>query len=298
LSVRHTGPVVPIASVVIPAHNEEAVIGRCLDVLLADALPGEFEVVVAANGCRDATAAAALSRHPDITVLDLPAPGKPGALNAADASATTFPRIYLDADVELTTAVARELATILAEDGVLVAAPTPAPATDRSPLLVRWYYETWAQSPVINDAYVGSGVFAVSAEGHDRITPFPDLIADDQYVRRRFRRQERRQLPARFVVHTPTDVSSLVHRAVRSRAGNVQLAQSGVELQREESPRSTAALSHLLGPPSTWPRTAAFVGLTCLIRWRAGTKLRRGDLAWNRDESSRRTVGTAEERRP
>ena len=35
-----------MTSIVIAAHNEETVIGRCLDTLLADAHPGEFDVTV------------------------------------------------------------------------------------------------------------------------------------------------------------------------------------------------------------------------------------------------------------
>ena len=42
-------------SVVIPAHNEETVIGRCLAALFAGAGEGELDVVVVCNGCRDGT---------------------------------------------------------------------------------------------------------------------------------------------------------------------------------------------------------------------------------------------------
>ena len=56
-----TGPVtqtregVMPVSVVIPAHNEETVIGRCLAALFAGAGEGELDVVVVCNGCRDGT---------------------------------------------------------------------------------------------------------------------------------------------------------------------------------------------------------------------------------------------------
>src|SRR4051794_10857255 len=46
----------PIASIVIPAHNEEAVLARCLRVLLAGSQPGELDVIVVANACTDRTA--------------------------------------------------------------------------------------------------------------------------------------------------------------------------------------------------------------------------------------------------
>ena len=49
----------PLASVVIPAHNERRVIGRCLRALREGAAPGELDVIVVANACTDDTAAIA-----------------------------------------------------------------------------------------------------------------------------------------------------------------------------------------------------------------------------------------------
>ena len=44
-------------SVILPASNEEAYIGPCLAALFAShPVPGGAEVIVVANGCRDATA--------------------------------------------------------------------------------------------------------------------------------------------------------------------------------------------------------------------------------------------------
>src|SRR6185295_3671394 len=90
---------VPVTSVVIAAHNEEAVIGRCLDAIRASSGP-PLDITVVANGCGDRTAGVAAER-PGVRVLDLAAAGKPGALNAGDAVASGFPRLYLDADVVL-----------------------------------------------------------------------------------------------------------------------------------------------------------------------------------------------------
>ena len=82
-------------SIIIPASNEAALIGGCLAALLAsDDVPGGVEVIVAANGCQDDTAARARRMAPQaqargwaLEVLDLPAPGKLAALNAADSRA-------------------------------------------------------------------------------------------------------------------------------------------------------------------------------------------------------------------
>ncbi|WP_205315402.1 glycosyltransferase, partial [Nonomuraea lactucae] len=87
----------PIASVVIPAHNEEAVLGAGLAALLGGAEPGEFDVVVVANACSDRTAEVA--RAAGVRVVETPTGGKAGALRLGDAACRAFPRLYLDADV-------------------------------------------------------------------------------------------------------------------------------------------------------------------------------------------------------
>ena len=101
-----------MTSIVIAAHNEAAVIGRCLDTILRDAAPGEFDITVVANGCADDTARVAAAR-PGVRVLDLAAAGKTAALNAGDAAAHGFPRLYLDADVVVSAADVRALVAAL-----------------------------------------------------------------------------------------------------------------------------------------------------------------------------------------
>ena len=63
-----------MVSVVIPAHDEEAVIGRCLDALFEGALPGELDVVVACNGCTERTAEIAGGYGPAVRVLESDTP--------------------------------------------------------------------------------------------------------------------------------------------------------------------------------------------------------------------------------
>ena len=113
-----------MTSVIIAAHNEATVIGRNLDRLLAGSQPGDLDVIVVANGCVDRTADVARARG--VRVLELPAPGKSAALNAGDAIATTFPRIYLDADVAATSATVRALTDALSQPGPDRAAPLAA----------------------------------------------------------------------------------------------------------------------------------------------------------------------------
>ena len=63
-------------SVVIPAHNEEVVLGRGLDGVLSGALLGEIDVVVVCNGCSDGTADVARSYGDRVRVIETPIPSK------------------------------------------------------------------------------------------------------------------------------------------------------------------------------------------------------------------------------
>lgn len=285
---------------IIPAHNEAQVVGRCLRSLLDGARPGEFEVVVVANGCSDDTAATARraaddlgTRAADVTVLERREPGKTGALNAGDAVAATFPRIYLDADVELTAESARATAALLHDDeptSPLAAAPRPRVVGRGVSPVVRWHYEAWQELPVIRERYVGSGVYAVSARGHARIAPFPDVIADDHYVRRSFATDERASALATFDLHPATTVRAHVRRATRARAGNTSLDDGTTSahttgLVAETAPRGARAVLGLLRRPRMWHRVAAFVALAVLVR---ASAVRSGPgVGWNHDASSR-----------
>ncbi|MDT0166889.1 glycosyltransferase [Actinotalea sp. AC32] len=280
----------PRASIVVPAHDEEAVIGRCLDALHRDAQPGEWEVVVTANGCTDRTVEIARAHPLAPVVVDRPEPGKPGALNAADAVATTFPRIYLDADIEVDSATLRELVTTLEEPGVLAASPRLRPVTTGCSALVRSYYRIWPDLPVLRDGYVGSGIFALSREGHARVAPFPAIVAEDDYVRRSFLPGERRTSPGSFDVHVARTARSLVHRGVRTRAGNRELTAAVPDLPTTPDGSTARYLLRRARSVRDLPHVLVFVALTVAVRVRAEIKLRRGDLRWERDESSRAPV--------
>jgi virginiamycin A acetyltransferase len=112
-----------LASIVIPAHNEASVIGRCLRSLLKGALPGELEIIVVANGCNDATYEVAREFGDAVRVLETPAASKTEALNIGDRTASHFPRFYVDADVQLSIDAVRETCQLLEKDGVLAASP-------------------------------------------------------------------------------------------------------------------------------------------------------------------------------
>jgi glycosyltransferase involved in cell wall biosynthesis len=102
-----------VTSIVIPAHNEGRVIGRLLDALLSEATEDEMDIVVVCNGCTDDTAQVAGLRGAGVRVVEIPTPSKHVALRAGDEHARGFPRIYVDADVVITTSDVRVLTNAL-----------------------------------------------------------------------------------------------------------------------------------------------------------------------------------------
>ncbi|GIF13746.1 glycosyltransferase [Actinoplanes teichomyceticus] len=279
-----------MTSVVIAAHNEAAVLGRCLDTLLADAAPGEFDVTVAANGCTDDTARVAARRG--VRVIELPAAGKAGALNAGDAVAVGFPRVYLDADIVLSTDGLRALSAAV---GGPVLAATARRELDLSgrPLPVRAYFSVHRHLPALRTGLFGRGVIVLSAAGRARFERFPDLVADDLFVDSLFTAAEKRQVervPAR--VATPRRTSDLIRRLIRVRAGNAAMraaaARGEVTADVRPAGRSSWLTDVVLRRPWLAPAAACYAGITVYAAVQAR---RRPTAGWGRDDSTRTPSG-------
>jgi glycosyltransferase involved in cell wall biosynthesis len=276
-----------VTSIVIAAHNEEAVIGRCLAAIAAGGPGGSggpVDITVVANGCTDRTAEVA-AEHPGVRVLDLAAAGKPGALNAGDAVAIGFPRLYLDADVVLSDGAIPALARAL-EDGPLAVVPRRVLDVTRRPLPVRAYYAINAHLPAYRNALFGRGAIMLSEKGRARFGEFPSMTADDLFLDSLFADGERIEVPeVTSRVATPLKTADLVRRLSRVRAGNAALRRSSAG---ESSVRSSVRSSWLrdVVVPRPWlaPAAAFYVSLTAVAELRA----RRGAAdQWGRDESSR-----------
>jgi glycosyltransferase involved in cell wall biosynthesis len=282
-----------VISVVIAAHNEAAVIGRSLDTLLTGARPGEFDITVVANGCTDDTAAVAAAR-PGVRVVERAQPGKAGALNAGDAVAQGFPRVYLDADIPLTAEQVRAIGVAVA-DGY-AAMPRRRLDLKGRPLPVRGYFAINARLPVYRDALFGRGVIALSEAGRARFTTFPDQVADDLFLDSLFASDEKRQVGSvTSTVATPHTTRDLLRRLARVRAGNTALraaAATGTAPPAVRASRKLSWLSDVVLPrPYLLPAAVFYVAITMTAQRRADRALRAGDTTWGRDESSR--VATA-----
>jgi glycosyltransferase involved in cell wall biosynthesis len=280
-----------VTSVVIAAHNEAAVIGRCLDALLADAAAGEFDVTVVANGCTDDTAAVAASR-PGVRVIDLATAGKPGALNAGDAAAQGFPRVYLDADIVLSADGVRALAGAVGDRAPLAVVPRRQLDLTGRPLLVRAFFAINSRLPVYRDGLFGRGVITLSADARGRFDRFPDVVADDLFLDSLFVSAEKQQVDSVTArVATPLRTRDLIRRLIRVRAGNAALRAAGPRPDKPSGVRRAARLSWLRDVvlPRPWlaPAAVCYVGLTVTASFLAKRRARTGQLHWGRDESTR-----------
>ncbi|HST64957.1 MAG TPA: glycosyltransferase [Mycobacteriales bacterium] len=276
------------ASVVIPAHNEEAVLGLLLDRLLKEAGTGELEVVVVANGCTDGTVELAESYGPAVRVVTSEIPSKRAALRIGDAAATAFPRLYVDADVELGTDDVRRLCAAVEEPGVLAAAPERVFDMTGRAWPVRWYYDVWTRLPEVRRGLFGRGVLAVSAGGHERVAALPAVMADDLAISLAFAEPERVVVrDAAVLIRPPRTAADLLRRRVRVETGTSQLekAEDRPEASARTSRRDLVAM--LRAEPRLVPRLPVFLAFALLARVRARRAVRADDPSWLRDESSR-----------
>ncbi len=270
-----------VISVVIPAYNEAAVVGRLLDAL-GGAEHG-LEVVVVCNGCTDDTESVARDHPSQPRVLSLPEGSKHGALLVGDAASAGFPRFYVDADVVVSADDIHAMAAVL-EAGAMAVAPERSLSLQDSSRTVRAYYRLWERLPSVRTGLYGRGVVGVSEAGYSRIALRPEVMGDDLYVHSRFSPPERRIVPdTTSVVRGPRSTVDLVRRRVRAAQGNTQLARVVATSPPATGIRDIASV--VRADPSLLPSAAVFLGVTALAR--AAARARRNDSTWLRDESSR-----------
>ena len=245
----------PGLSVIIPASNEAALIGRCLEAILASdpkpgagsgslPLPMPIEVIVVANGCDDDTAGVARGYAGaframgwDFEVLDLARGGKMAALGAGDAAAKFGARAYLDADVvvskPLLDQVGRALETKRAayvSGQVRIAPPQTA--------VSRHYARLYARVPFMRHGVPGCGFFAVNEEGRKRWRRWPDIISDDTFVRLLFRPEERIGVAATYSWPIVEGFDNLVRVRARQDEGVREVRRNFPQLQKnDDKPR-------------------------------------------------------------
>ncbi|MDQ0147744.1 WecB/TagA/CpsF family glycosyltransferase [Pseudarthrobacter niigatensis] len=271
----------PAAAVIIPAHNEASVLGRTLAALKLPLATGQVEVIVACNGCTDATSGIAAA-VPGVRVIDVPVASKVAALNAADEAAVRWPRVYVDADIEVPPeALYATLKALSADNGVLCARPAFAYDTSGASWAVRAYYRARSRLPQSSASMWGAGVYGLSQEGHERLGEFPSLTADDCYIDRLFSDSEKVVVECTPVtVRTPRSARVLLSTLCRVYRGNTELRG----MDGAHTGKTLRELAASIKGPATALDALVYAAFAVSGRL---PRRRRSMSAWERDQSSR-----------
>lgn len=220
----------PTFTVVVPAHNEARVIARTLETMLGtwpDDCPPH--VIVACNGCSDATAEVARRAAPRAEVIELATASKVAAINAGLERARAYPIIVVDADVGIAPRSLIAVADALRAPGVMAASPAPLVDTSGSDPWTCAYYRVWRSHAYMQSGIGGSGVYGLSQAGAEAIGRMPEVTGDDTFVRWFFPLSQQRRIafdgdaPVHSVVSAPARIGDLLACEVRWQAGNRQL---------------------------------------------------------------------------
>ncbi|MET3769613.1 glycosyltransferase involved in cell wall biosynthesis [Marisediminicola sp. UYEF4] len=279
----------PLGAIVIAAHNEEAVIARCLAALSSVIVSGAAQVVVVCNGCGDDTAAIA-RQFDSVEVVELEVASKVGALRTGDQLAVPGPRIYLDADVVMTGAAAMAVLSRLSTGGTLAARPPIRFDSTGARWPVRRWYEVRERLPSISRALWGAGTYALSIDGRARFGEFPDIVSDDLFIDSLFSEAETDIVDTDpVIVTTPRRTGDLLKILIRTyrTQGDVQRDDSHIPISRGQRGQLRDILALVRRQPGLVLSAAVYAVLIFIARLRARFRSRQG--AWERDNSSRST---------
>ncbi len=264
----------PIASVVIPAHNEAAHIGHVLSHLYHEVWDHELEVLVVCNGCTDNTAARVRDESLGIRVLEIGQLSVADATRIGDAASKVFPRVHLDADAVLPGADLRRLLEPLQDGSVLAAAPQRLLVTAHSSVAVRWYYQVWEQLPQVRTGLFGRGAVALSEEGQHRVDALPRLVSDDLAASEVFEPGELTVVEDAVVhVLAPHNLVDLVRRRIHVVVGNAQAVALGARRPGSETTWGDLART-CVRHPRLVPKLPVFLAVTAVSRLLARRQIR------------------------
>jgi len=280
-----------MVSIIIPAHNEATGISKTLACFLRDKTLTNADVFVVCNGCTDDTVVNAkefahqrieelTKRNISLNVIEIEKASKIAALNKGLSYVETCPVILLDADILITGHDLIALASHLLENDLFAASPKVKFDWKHSNFLAQCYYRI-SSSSTYNKAHRLSNVIALSESGIKRISQLPEVIADDEYIRRQFNHKEYQICQdISFVFTCPRNIANVINVLTRVERGNMQLSALGY----------VDGTGAKLSGPTKSPFYAFIVFAACklIAKYRAKRQLRSGQVAqWERDESNR-----------
>lgn len=203
-------------SFVIPAYNEEDLIGKCLDSILkqtTNMAPGEIEIIVVNNASTDRTREVA-SSFPGVIIVDEPQKGIVHARHAGFLTSSGDLIANIDADAMLTPGWIDKVLKEFSENQNLVALSGPYIYYDLSKIhnfLVRIYYYIGYLSYIVNhfvlhiSAMLQGGNFILKRSALEKIGGFDTNIifyGEDTDIARRIQKVGRVKFTFKLPMYT------------------------------------------------------------------------------------------------
>lgn len=247
-------------TIIIPCHNEEKYLGACLQSISdQEGVPEgiNVEVIVAANGCTDQTVAVSKSYESalkenkiELVTFDIESPGKAKAIRLAEEKSKYKNYVYIDADVTIEKTLLGEVLEILSEKNPLYVSGTLTIPTSQSWVTAN-YAKIWSALPFVKEGVPGIGLYGVNEAGRKRWGDFPQIIADDRFVRLNFANEERRKVRSKYYWSLPEGARNLTKARIRWCEGNEELKKIFPDLLKNDTQRNDRILNvrYVLGDP-------------------------------------------------
>jgi hypothetical protein len=251
----------PPFGLVIPVRNEAAALRETLPTLLSQIEGLPARPIWVCNDCSDHSAQVIRSlagRHAEI--LNLPRPGKTGALQAGDdAMDGLFPRFYLDADMVLSPGALPALLRPLLDGRADLVAPRIAHSTKGVSAVSAAMARTWDALPFAREAAF-LGVAGVSRAGRAAWERWPDILGDDIFMAASIAPHRRVMVPqVTASTRPPANFIAWVRMRARWLQGEAELREMGLDAPKAHGQRN-ALLRQMLMPahaPGAWAFAAA-----------------------------------------
>ena len=280
------------ATIIIAAYNEAGVIRKTLQGLIKGDYLDLYQILVVCNGCTDNTEQIVRDEFNNVSCHSLTQASKALAIRYAESLNPGFPRLYLDADIGLS---ADDAASLISkardQESAALIIPGSIITTDQSSALVKAYYRAWCETPYVREFGYGSGAYLINQQGRDRFDVWPELVADDTFIRQQFSLDETNIIQSLKVdVKAPKTLWSLIKIKARSKFGNLEL--DAYSTQARPHSRNIGTKKELnkeaqATPPLQWGDKAVYVLVNlaafCLAKWQFTT----GTKIWHRDDSNR-----------
>ncbi|MEF1175046.1 glycosyltransferase, partial [Vibrio sinaloensis] len=246
-----------------------------------------IQVIVIPNGCIDRTEEISKAVDDRIEVLTLTEGSKVNAINYAYKFAKFDHILVQDADTLIEQKSIQNVLSFINKESYLFASLVPETNTSKSGWIVRSYYSSLSKTPEHSIGMVGSGCYLLSRKAASKCFPFPQVIADDGYVKSILDKSNLSVIPESNIhVQAPRDVISLIKIKTRSKLGNIELSNRGKKINGDKNGLLTL---FMLGVKErAFIRFLIYASITAISLGRARWYLNNNSsLEWERDNSTR-----------